>query len=140
MLCLWSLHIAEYSSTGKGCQYCSWSDEQENLSFPCPRSRLRIWSREAGSAVPSRVSLLILHTTRRLNLVLTRGIPPAFHDGAHILYPSTTIGSIPTLSGYVIIAYRWRSLPRVRRHRASSPQGSFSNSLNKYGVNSFSAE
>ena len=29
---------------------------------PCPRSRLRIWSRETGSAVPSRLSLLILHT------------------------------------------------------------------------------
>ena len=31
------------------------------LIFPCPRSRLRIWSleRETGSAVPSRVSLLI---------------------------------------------------------------------------------
>ena len=26
------------------------------------RSRLRTWSRETGSAVPSRVSLLILHT------------------------------------------------------------------------------
>ena len=41
---------------------------------PCPRSRLRVWSRELGSAVPSRVSLLILHT-HRLNLVLTYGIP-----------------------------------------------------------------
>ena len=30
--------------------------------FPCPRSRLRILYREAGAAVPSRVSLLILHT------------------------------------------------------------------------------
>ena len=30
--------------------------------FPCPRSRLRIWSREKDSAVPSRVSLIILHT------------------------------------------------------------------------------
>ena len=30
--------------------------------FPCPRSRLRIWSRETGSVVPSRVSLLTLHT------------------------------------------------------------------------------
>ena len=29
--------------------------------FPCPRSRQKIWSRETGSAVPSRVSLLILH-------------------------------------------------------------------------------
>ena len=30
--------------------------------FPCPRTRLRIWSRETGSAVPSRASLLALHT------------------------------------------------------------------------------
>ena len=30
--------------------------------FFCPNSRLRIWSRETGSAVPSRVSPLILHT------------------------------------------------------------------------------
>ena len=29
----------------------------------------------------------------------------------------------PELSGHAI-AYRWRSLPRVRRHRASKPQGS----------------
>ena len=33
------------------------------------RSRLRIWSRETGSAVPSRVSLLI--SMLRVNLVLT---------------------------------------------------------------------
>ena len=31
------------------------------MNFPCPRSRHRIWSRETGSAVPSRVSPLILH-------------------------------------------------------------------------------
>ena len=30
--------------------------------FPCPRSCLKIWSRETASAIPSRVSLLILHT------------------------------------------------------------------------------
>ena len=39
------------------------------------------------------------------------------------LKPSYAIGSVPSLSGHVI-AYRWRSLPRVRRHRASKPQGS----------------
>ena len=33
------------------------------------------------------------------------------------------IGSVPSLSGHAI-AYRWRSLPRVRPHRASKPQGS----------------
>ena len=32
-------------------------------------------------------------------------------------------GPVPSLSDHVI-AYRWRSLPRVRRHRASKPQGS----------------
>ena len=33
------------------------------------------------------------------------------------------IRSVPSLSGHAI-AYRWRSLPRVRRRRASKPQGS----------------
>ena len=37
--------------------------------------------------------------------------------------PPYAIGSVPSLSGHAI-AYRWRSLPRVRRHRASRPQGS----------------
>ena len=49
------------------------------LIFPCSRSCLRIWSRETGSAVPSRVSLLI--SILRLNLVLTDGIPPDFRGG-----------------------------------------------------------
>ena len=37
--------------------------------------------------------------------------------------PPYAIGSVPSLSGRAI-AYRWRSLPRVRRHRASKPQES----------------
>ena len=41
--------------------------------FPCPRACLRIWSRETGSAVPSRVSLLV--SILRLNLVLTGFLP-----------------------------------------------------------------
>ena len=57
-----SSHIAENGSTGQGCQSCSWSTEQGKIIFPFPRTCLRIWSRETGSAVPSRVSLLILHT------------------------------------------------------------------------------
>ena len=55
---------------------------RENGLFPCPRSCLRIWSRETGSAVPSRVSLLI--SILRLNLVLTYGIPPEFLGGVHL--------------------------------------------------------
>ena len=42
------------------------------------------------------------------------------------LKPPYAIGSVPSLSSHAI-AYRWRSLPRVRRHRASKPQGSSSN-------------
>ena len=37
--------------------------------------------------------------------------------------PPYAIGSVPSLSGHAI-AYRWRSLPRVRRHGACKPQGS----------------
>ena len=39
------------------------------------------------------------------------------------LKPPYAIGSVPSLSGHAI-AYRRHSLPRVHRHRASSPQGS----------------
>ena len=39
------------------------------------------------------------------------------------LKPPYAFGSVPSLSGHVF-AYRWRSLPRDRRHRASEPQGS----------------
>ena len=94
--------------------------------FPCPRSRLRVWFRETGLAVPSLVSLLILSNLNiTLNLVL--GILPEFRGGVHIFLPAPhTIGSVPSLSGHAV-AYRWRSLPRVRWHRASSPQGSSSN-------------
>ena len=41
-----------------------------------------IWSRETGSAVPSRINLLI--SILRLNLVLTSGIPPEFRGGVHL--------------------------------------------------------
>ena len=43
---------------------------------------VRFWSRETGSAVPSRVSLLI--SILRLNLVLAYGTPPDFRGGVHL--------------------------------------------------------
>ena len=59
--------------------------------------------------------------------MLTHGIPSDVHGGVHIFLPAPhTIGPVPSLSGHAI-AYRWRSLPRVRWHKASSPQGSSSN-------------
>ena len=39
-------------------------------------------SRETGSAVPSRVNLLM--SILRLNLVLTHGIPPEFRGSVHL--------------------------------------------------------
>ena len=49
---------------------------------------------------------------------------------ASIIYfkPPYAIGSVPCLSGHAInCVTRWHSLPRVRRHSASKPQGSSSN-------------
>ena len=45
----------------EGCQSCS-HDQLTREKIPCPRSRLKIWFCETDLAVPSRVSLLILHT------------------------------------------------------------------------------
>ena len=45
-------------------------------------------------------------------------------SGAYLRDSSRVIGSVPSLSGHHVTAYRWRSLPRVRRHRASKSRGS----------------
>ena len=99
---------------------------RKNEYFPVRvRSCLRIWSRETGSAVPSRASLLI--SILRLNLVLTYyGIPPEFRGGVYLfIYNRHTPSGQSRLKRVTQKnAYRWRSLPRVRRHRASKPQGS----------------
>ena len=55
--------------------------KQGKVCFPFPRSRSRIWSRETGSVVLSRASMLIIHTQAESDwLVLTHGIPPDFRD------------------------------------------------------------
>ena len=61
-----------------------------------------------------------LHT-QAVWCLLTRFLPSS--AAASIMKPPYAIGSVPRLSGHAI-AYRWRSLPRVCRHRASKPQGS----------------
>ena len=97
---------------------------REKYTFLCPRSRLRIWSRETDSVIPSRVSLLISIPRLHMALILT-GFLPIFAAAFIYLFKSSyTIG--PSLSGHTIIAYRWHSLPRVRRHRANGPKGSSS--------------
>ena len=99
---------------------------RENEHFPVA---VRAW--EFGLArrvrpVPSRVSLLILHTQAesgadsRYSSRFPRRRPFIY------LKPPYAIRPVPSLS-YHAIAYRWHSLRRVRRHRASSPQGSSRN-------------
>ena len=73
--------------------------------FPCPRSCLRIWPRETGSPVPSRVSLLTY--ILRLNLALTYyGIPSEFRGGVHLfIYKSPYAATINIV--VLLIKYVW---------------------------------
>ena len=90
---VWSAHIARVwiNRVWYGCQSCSWSAEQGKRLFPCPRPRLGIWSREAGSAVPSRASPLIStlwlnHQSGAYSYSQASLLPPAFRDIYYIYY------------------------------------------------------
>ena len=76
-------------------------------------------------ALSSRVSLLILYTNAESG-AYSRDSSRCPRRRRYIFASTTHLGSVPSLSGHTI-AYRWRSLPRVRWHRAGSPQGSSSN-------------
>ena len=54
---------------------------REKICLPCPRPRLRNWSRETGSGVPTHASPLILHTWAESRLT---GIPP--HSATTYIY------------------------------------------------------
>ena len=98
--------------------------KQGKCFFPCPRSRLRIWSREAGSAVSSvpRQPAHLSHTQAEYGAYLQDSSRVSAAASIYLLLfkPPYAIGSLPGLSGHAI-AYRWRSLPRVHRHRAGKP-------------------
>ena len=94
------------------------------MNISLSRLRLRKWSHETSSAVPSRISLLILHTQAESG-AYSRDSSRFPRRRLFIKLP-TAIWSVPSLSGHAI-AYQWRSTPRVRRHRAGSLQGSSSN-------------
>ena len=75
--------------------------------FPCPRStRLRFWPRETSSAVPSRVSLLILHTQAESGAYLRDSSGFTRRRPFTYLKPSYAVGSVPSSSGHAIV-YRW---------------------------------
>ena len=86
---------------GTKCQLCPGSAEQGNSYFPCPRSCFKIWSRETGSTVPSRVNLL--HTQaesvgRKLayNNAIIRAFPSSNID---VTYKRVCLCIIPTAEG-----------------------------------------
>ena len=122
VVCMYGRHINQsINQPGKVANPARGQLNRGKCIFPCPCTRLRIWSRETGLAVPSRVSLLILHTQAEsgaysldFSRLPRRGV---------FKPPYAIIGSVPSLSGHAV-AYRWRSLPSVHRHRASKPQGS----------------
>ena len=112
----------------KVCQSCLWSTEQGKWIFPCPRPRLRIWPRETGSAVPSRVSPLIPPHSGWIWLVGAYSRDSSrFPRRRPFIYTATRHRVGPESIGSRNLAYRQPSVPRVHRHRASIPQGGSSN-------------
>ena len=77
---------------------------KENVFFPCPRSFLRIYSSEIGSAVPSRVSPLVLHTLAESGAYSRDS--SRFPRGCPFIPSTAAIGSAPPcLSGHHVFAY-----------------------------------
>ena len=72
-----------------------------------------------GSPVPGQPAHL---HTQLIWYLLTRFLPSSTVASICLFKPSYAIGSVPSLSGHAI-AYRWRSLRRARRHKASKSQG-----------------
>ena len=64
-----------------------------------------------------------LRTQAESDALFTGFLPSSAAASIYLFKPPFAVGSAPSLSGNAI-AYRWRSLPRVRRHRASKPQRS----------------
>ena len=116
-----SSHIAQYGSTGRSCQSCSWSAEQGELIFPyrSPFVPENLVSRDGfGSPVPRPPAHL--HTQAECGGHLQDSSRVPRRRPFSYFKLSHAIGSVPSLSGHAS-AYRWRPLPRVRRHRASRP-------------------
>ena len=118
---IWSLFSADQPDVFQG-NCCSWSAlNRENPFCPVP---VRV--SEFGFARwvrPSRLALARPFSTPRLNLLRAYS-----RDSSH--FPRRRPHNIPSSSqsraGYAV-SYRWRSLPKVRRHIASNPEGSLSN-------------
>ena len=110
---------AEYGPTRYGCQSCSLSAEHENEYFPVSVLASENLARRVR---PYRPQSLLMFYTQAESGAYSRHSSCFLRRRPHVR--PTTIS--PSLSSHAN-AYRWRTLPRVCRYKASSSQGSSNN-------------
>ena len=120
---VWSSHIARVWTNQVSLPILlvvSWT-EKRNISLSAFAPEYLVSRDRFGSPVPRQSAHLHIQGESGAYLRDSSRVPRR----SPFLYfkPPYAIGSVPSLSGHTI-AYRWRSLPRVRRHRASKPQRS----------------
>ena len=94
-------------------------NRKNNISLPAFVPENLVSRDGFGSPVPRKLAHLHIQAESGAYLRDSSRVPRR----RPFMKPPYAIGSVPSLSGHAI-AYRWRSLPRVRRHGASKPQGS----------------
>ena len=113
---------------GTGVVWSSFTAEDGSNGWGLPVLLVATWTRN-DFGLARRVRLSLPASARhsfsalRLNTVLTHGISFRFPQRRPTIL-SAAFGSVPCSSGHAT-AYQRRSLLRVRRLRASSPQGSY---------------
>ena len=98
-----------------------WVELRVCMYVCCPCSRLRIGLARRVQSHPA--SACSSPYSGWIWCLLAGFLPSSAAASIYLFKPPHAIGPVPSLSGHAI-AYRWRSLPRVRRHRVSKPQGS----------------
>ena len=94
-----------------------------NISLPAFVPENLVSRDRFGSPVPRQPAHL--HTQAESGAYLRDSSRvPRRRPFIYLKTPYAIYWSFSSLPSHAIIAYRWRSLPRVRRHRASKPQGS----------------
>ena len=95
---------------------------RENEYFPAAFAPEDLVSRD-GFGSPVQRQPAHLHTQAESGACIRDSFQfPRWRPLLYLKWPDA-IEAVPSLSDHAI-AYRWRSLSRVRRHRASIPQGS----------------
>ena len=101
----------------------SWTGKTNISPSPFAPENLVSWD-GSGNLVPRQSAHLHTQAESGTHLRDSSRFPQR-RPYIYLFKPPYAIGSVPSLSGYVIkIAYRRCSLPRLRQHRASKPQRS----------------